>query len=315
MKKKTTYLASAQQLLQQLDHDYQEVEKKQKDSVSREGYWTQMGVIKSLFYPSASGLTSGQIYLRLVVLDSLYSTNGRYAQFALEELAEDLYTYLNHSDAEAADYFYRIVTKNEVKLFSTVTTNEVKLFNFFTKSYGINKSLQPGSQFKSLLSKYAFYLLSVYPDNYKFGFPIYDSLALTSYQHVCKLLEIPTEIPANLKTNIESYVRAMDDIRKHLFDNIETKTQDFVLLDAYLWRLGKIQKGNITLLLTRPDFEQFVKNANLNTTSKSMSATNGFDDKILRCCIEKTADEMLKGISSQTFCMLYRHWKDFFSSK
>lgn len=304
MKKKTTYLASAQQLLQQLDHDYQEVEKKQKDSVSREGYWTQMGVIKSLFYPTSSGLTSAQIYLRLVVLDSLYSTNGRYAQFALEELAEDLYIHLNHSDAEAADYFYRIVTKSEMKS-----------FNFFNKSYGINKSLHPGAQFKSLLSKYAFYLLSVYPDNYKFGFPIYDSLALISYQSVCKLLEIPAKRKTDLTKDIEPYVCAMDDVRKHLFDNIDSKTQQFVLLDAYLWRLGKIQKGNITLLLARPDFEQFVKNANLNTTSKSISDPNGFDDKLLKCCLVKTADEMLKGIRSESFCMLYRHWKDFFSAK
>lgn len=307
MKQQTSYLASVQRVLTQLDGDYQDPEEsslaKEADG-NGEGYWMQIDVIKPLFSPDQP-YTLSQIFLRLTILDSLYSTNGRYAQFDLETLSEELFVKLGKSDLKAADYFYSIVegkAKDE--------------YEFFTKKYGLNKNLTKGPSFMSLVSKYAFYLLSIYPERYKLGFPIYDSLALKSYPMVCKQLDAKKKAAVtSIKNNIEAYVKALDDLRKLLFAGLKTTTQQFVLLDAYLWRLGKINQGSITLLLDEGDFTQFIRNADMEgyPKDKENKAPGSFDDELLRRCKAEKSDVMLHGIKSETFILLYRHWKEYFA--
>lgn len=207
-------------------------------------------VLISALFDSSRGYNSGIIMLRLVVIDSLYSTNASYSYFSFEEMAEKIYNLGSEEDAQR--YFYQIAKGDEDK------------YNLFKEAYGIQKNLSEGSKQMSLLSKYAYYAL-YNQKQYPLGFPIYDSLALDAYPTVCKMLGI--EQHTEIANDICNYVAALDNVRTILFGNddlFQGQYQQFDILDAYLWRMGKFSGGNLSLLLGREDYVTFIKNLGLN---------------------------------------------------
>ena len=216
-------------------------------------YNDQKLLISELFN-SNKGYNTGIIMLRLVVIDSLYSTNAAYSYFSFEEMADKIIQL--GSEDEARNYFYGIACgkKDTHKLFQ--------------EPFGIQKNLSEGNKQMSLLSKYAYYTLYSNKEcrkKYPLGFPIYDSLALESYPTVCKMLGLKRR--TSLWDDIEAYVEALDEVRAMLFDGKELfngKYQQFDILDAYLWRMGKFNGGNLSLLLGRNDYMKFVNNLHLN---------------------------------------------------
>lgn len=229
---------------------------KESPTLQQATYNDQKLLISELFN-SNKGYNTGSIMLRLVVIDSLYSTNAAYSYFSFEEMADKIYNLLGRTEEGARQYFYNIACKKG--------TDEKKLFQ---EAFGIQKNLSEGNKQMSLLSKYAYYTLYTNKDcrkKYPLGFPIYDSLALESYPTVCKMLGIKRQ--TDLWDNIETYVTALDDVRQALFDGKELfngKYQQFDILDAYLWRMGKFNGGNLSLLLGRDDYVKFVNNLRLN---------------------------------------------------
>lgn len=229
---------------------------REASSLQTATYNDQKQLISALFN-SVKEYNTGSIMLRLVVIDSLYSTNAAYSYFSFEEMADKIYNLLGGTEEGARQYFYDIACGTGCDK-----------YNLFQESFGIQKNLSEGSKQMSLLSKYAYYTL--YSDKetrkqYPLGFPIYDSLALESYPTVCKMLGI--EQRTGIVDNIEDYVKALNDVREHLFlDNglFNGKYQQFDILDAYLWRMGKFNGGNLSLLLSRNDYVTFVKNLGLN---------------------------------------------------
>ena len=228
---------------------------REASSLQTATYNDQKQLISALF--NSVKYNTGSIMLRLVVIDSLYSTNAAYSYFSFEEMADKIYNLLGGTEEGARRYFYDIACG----------TGYDK-YNLFQEPFGIQKNLSEGSKQMSLLSKYAYYTL--YSDKetrkqYPLGFPIYDSLALESYPTVCKMLGI--EQRTGIVDNIEDYVKALNDVREHLFlDNglFNGKYQQFDILDAYLWRMGKFNGGNLSLLLGRKDYVKFVNNLGLN---------------------------------------------------
>lgn len=214
-------------------------------------YNDQKRLISALF-DSSRGYNTSIIMLRLVVIDSLYSTNASYSYFSFEEMAQKIYD-LGSEDA-ARMYFYAIATQ----------TGDKDTQKLFDEPFGIQKNLSEGSKQMSLLSKYAYYAL-FNQKNYPLGFPIYDRLALEAYPTICKMLDIAQQ--TDIANNICTYVKALDEVRKVLFDNNNLfldKYQQFDILDAYLWRMGKFSSGNLSLLLGRKDYIEFIKNLKLN---------------------------------------------------
>ena len=209
-------------------------------------------VLISALFDSTRGYNTGIIMLRLVVIDSLYSTNAAYSYFSFEEMAQKIYDLGSEDDARK--YFYTIATLSEIG-------DSQKLFE---EPFGIQKNLSEGSKQMSLLSKYAYYAL-FNQKNYPLGFPIYDSLALDAYPTVCKILDIVQR--TDIANNIRNYIKALDEVRQVLFDNNNLflgKYQQFDILDAYLWRMGKFSGGNLSLLLERNDYVEFIKSLKLN---------------------------------------------------
>ena len=243
-------------------------------------YNDQKTLISALF-DSSRGYNTGIIMLRLVVIDSLYSTNASYSYFSFEEMAEKIYNLGSEEDAQR--YFYQIAKGDEDK------------YNLFKEAYGIQKNLSEGSKQMSLLSKYAYYAL-YNQKQYPLGFPIYDSLALDAYPTVCKMLGI--EQHTEIANDICNYVAALDNVRTILFGNddlFQGQYQQFDILDAYLWRMGKFSGGNLSLLLGREDYVTFIKNLGLNA-NPIVGRENAFYEK----GSDYKSRMMKKGTNSET---------------
>lgn len=220
-------------------------------------YVQQRAMINKIFATtSGDNYNTQSIMLRLIVIDSLYSTNAAYSYFSFEEMANAIKKL--GKEEKAAEYFNSIATGG----------NDEK--NLFSKNYGIRKNLKNGSKQMSLMSKYAYYVLLQNPSDYPLGFPIYDSLAIKMYPEVCKKFGISPKFTKgavdNNKLEIEKYISALNELRGAIFGNDELYEdfQQYDLLDAYLWRMGKLDEGNYSLLFNKDDYEQFIKNIGLS---------------------------------------------------
>ena len=206
------------------------------------------------------GQAQEHILLRLVVLNSYYSTNAAYSYFSLERLAERIIDettqFAGKSGKLPNDYFYDIVLQN---LGKPTTIGK----DFFEASYGIQKIGTPGATLKSLISKYAYYCMMMDTKRYPLGFPIYDSLARESYHKVMKAMGLKPQMVKTLdEGSIGEYISALNELREEIFGAGSTALfcglQQFDILDAYLWWMGKLKGGNFSLLLTENEYKMLI---------------------------------------------------------
>jgi hypothetical protein len=97
----------------------------------------------------------------------------------------------------------------------------------------------------------------------------------------------------------------MNDLRKVLFGNdaLFDGLQQFDVLDAYLWRTGKFEDGNLSLLIGKDDYNKFVTNLNLK-----LASLNGFDEKVVEGCAN--VEKPFKGLSNEEYLnKLLEHWR------
>lgn len=301
-----------------------ELDKEKERKVKDATYNDQRTLINSLFQNVE--YNHGQILLRLTVIDSLYSTNAAYSYFSMEEMADKIATL--GSEEDARKYFDKVLSsgKDAKKLFS--------------EPYGIRKNISDGSQQMSLLSKYAYYTLLQDKNNYPLGFPIYDSLAREAYPIVCKMLGVtPIKKFSILETpTIEKYLKAIKQLKQALFDNEELFNgyQQYDIMDAYLWRMGKFEHGNLSLLLIRNDYVKFVKNLGLHAKNENEKDSDykkrmieqykntpavifdkkgnfsfDFGEAVVSFCADKKTHPF-KGLSEEAYLnQLLEHWRMF----
>lgn len=235
-------------------------------------YIQQREIILRLF-KNVSSYDISTIILRLTVIDSFYSTNAEYSYFSIEEMATNIYS-LGENEADAVDYFKKIASGG----------SDYK--NLFSKKYGMRKDCTSGSKQVSLMSKYAYYVL-LRDGSSNLGFPIYDSLVIKTYPLVCKKLPVTGK---DIKTDdITEYVASLDVLRKELFGNDDRfeGMQQFDILDAYLWRMGKLCSGNYSLLLIKEDYKRFISNLSLNAPD-DQALWNRFNAKLPKDVVKTT---------------------------
>ena len=276
-------------------------------------YIQQRRIINSLFTQNNLLCYKEQVILRLTIIDSLYSTNAAYSYFSIEEMAEKILS-LGNEEA-AADYFNGIATQKH--------TGKI----LFEERYGIRKNLVQGSKQMSLLSKYAYYLLLQNKERYPLGFPIYDSLAIEQYPKLCRrIFGKKVKCQKDIKDNIDVYVAALDEIRKVLFEgeSYNFLLQQFDLLDAYLWRMGKLDAGNFSLLLNRQEYTRLIENLGLqfyvgegifeNDSSETIKEKK--DKQFAKLVVTKCKDKsnevptIINGIENNLFEALIYHWRN-----
>ena len=243
---------------------------------------------------SGSQYSLPYIVLRLTVIDSLYSTNARYSYYSIDQLAEAIWSL--GSEQDASKYFYDIVRGGE----------DTK--NLFGKPYGLRKNLDAGNTLMSLVSKYAYYALLLDGKSYPLGFPIYDSLVMEVYPKVCKNLGLSGMFKNAMSAKIETYVAALNDVRIALFGSTNTLFngfQQFDILDAYLWRMGKFGNGNYSLLLNEADYRLFIANLGLAGTE-----SDTFAEMVRqRCAAMPVADIVNKLSNAPLMSLLLEHWR------
>ncbi len=228
-------------------------------------YRSQRRMIEDMFKKTGGeDYSEASIHLRLVVIDSLYSTNAGYSYFSFEEMARAIKE-LGTED-EAREYFADIA-RNPGK-------SDVR--KIFSPSYGIQKDGTDGSKQISLLSKYAYYCVLQDKKN-ALGFPIYDKLAREMFNKLKGKMHIEAKAISQSES-IAEYIKKMNALRVAIFGGkpkraddkpkraddkpkrFEGYYQQYDILDAYLWRMGKISNGNFSLLLSKEDYEQFIDN-------------------------------------------------------
>lgn len=239
------------------------------------------------------------VIIRLTLIDSLYSTNAAYSYFSIEEMAERLVALGTEQDLR--DYFYALATGGRDSQ------------GLFTEAYGIRKNLSEGSRQMSLLSKYANYALIRQAKEYPRGFPIYDSLAIETYPLVARGLGKKPQSKGTISQDIACYISALETLRHSLFDDEGDvgifSHQDFDLLDAYLWRIGKMNGGNYSLLLDRQSYHRLIEQIGLRGVNVASTA---FDKEVRRRCCD-LGEQAIRGVEDEAFRQLYLHWLEWYA--
>lgn len=269
----------------------------EKIDLSQADYINQRAIINSIFRQGE--YTKGQLILRLTVIDSLYSTNAAYSYFSIEEMAEKILAL--GTQRQARDYFYSIACLGK---------DYKKLFD---EPYGIQKDLREGSKQMSLLSKYAYYELMQEPQRYPKGFPIYDRLAREAYPIVCRMLKLKPVERLSQTPDIEPYINCINQLRKELFSNDEVfhGFQQFDVLDAYLWRMGKFNEGNLSLLLGREDYCQFIRNIKLDADTMGKALPSDQFNKLVLKAQAQAQSSFAKCSNEAYLSLLLQHWRMF----
>lgn len=218
-----------------------------------DGFSSDKKAIERIF-ETTQKRTKEDILLRLTVIDSMYSTQMNRRYYALQELAEKLY-YLEQKKALPDLFNEFISSKRDIHLFDG--TIDGKKFNLFAENYGIGKDGSDKGVAVSLISKYAYFETD-------YGFPIYDSIASEMYPKIwsyCgfgkktyQLMIKDTDQRIVGDKTIISYTQAIDDLINRLGGNIS-----YDHLDRLLWFVGKIIRGNLSLVLDCEDYEWCVE--------------------------------------------------------
>lgn len=283
------------------------------------------------------------IITRLVVIDSIYATNAGYSYYSFEEMADKI---LELGDEKAAIKYFQALSALTGRDAVKSGKNDFNTNTLFDEPYGIQKNLSDGAKQISLLSKYAFYQL-LGEQNEGVGFSIYDRLANEAYPIVCEMLGLDQQ---DATQTISSHIDAFDKLRIAIFgDNTDRYKgyQQFDLLDAYLWRMGKFTGGNVASL-SRDDYKQFITNLGLEakkengkweTTSKykqrlaenenlksiAKSKTKAkknetvttsevdINPAILRLLETMDSQDIFKKLKAENYMtILHKHWKKYF---
>jgi len=288
-------------------------------------YVQQRALINQIFATtSEDNYNTQSIMLRLIVIDSLYSTNAAYSYFSFEEMANAIKGLGNEENA--AKYFDSIAKGG----------NDDKCL--FSTKYGIRKNLKDGSKQMSLMSKYAYYVLLQNPSDYPLGFPIYDSLAIKMYPKVCKNVGINEPQKITESTSIKKYIELLNTLRKKIFSNTDlfNEYQQYDLLDAYLWRMGKLDEGNYSLLFNKDDYKKFITNIGLcqikdeelykrfgtndlvkkkQNNKKQDIYEYDFNKLVRHQCLIMEVDEILENVTNKdNMAAMISHWKELYAN-
>ena len=236
------------------------LEKISKCNSNNSPYFEDKKIISGIFdITQKNGLDPQAVRIRLTVLDSMYSTQMSMRPYGLDDLAQKLWeTYYQNKKDSLKTILNKVVEKPK----------EENIPSLFTWTYGFKKKSKDqqnrntnkkGNDGKveedgaakavSLISKY-FYFETDY------GFPIYDSIVrkyLPLLYRYCGI-EKCEKIPNN---NICKFIKAINDFFLEIKYTRDQRRYDY--LDHLLWVIGKILRGNLSLVLTKKEYQEITE--------------------------------------------------------
>ena len=219
-------------------------EKIHSEKKDESGYSLGKSTIMKVF-KATDGYSHEDILARLTLIDSMYSTQMSRRYYGLEELAVALADVHNRKNLEEA--FLDFLKDKDLKPFELRNSKKVRT-NLFIEKYGIGKNGEDKGKAVSLISKYAYFETD-------FRFPIYDSIVREMYPRIwtyCGFKEQMPEIKAN---DMVSFIEAID----LLISKLDCTDVTYDTLDRVLWYVGKIYRGNLSLVLSMEEYKAFVK--------------------------------------------------------
>lgn len=246
---------------------------KQED-VDENGFSQDKNAIDIIFDNISSSDKFG-ILARLTIIDSLYSTQMNRRYYGLDELAESLVLLSQQQKKPLADLFINFAKNQDTSHFNFTKIEGGRSIptNLFDEKYGIGKDGGDKGIAISLISKYAYFETGKH-------FPIYDSIACEIYPLLWTYCGFPKKEQPKLIVRIKgsqlinasetmrSYVNAINILIDKLGGGIS-----YDHLDRLLWFTGKIRRGNLSLVLSR---EQFDKCLDYSQKNHLFKETNEF---------------------------------------
>lgn len=266
-------------------------------------YSADRWVIHNIFKNSETALNYHDILLQLRVIDAMYSTNMSRRYYGIEELASTISDFKSYEElAKELHLYLETISKNDPN-----AVKEKRIEDLFNKPYGIHKNCSSAGVATSLASKYSYFALMMCADKYPNGFPIYDSLAKTMLPVVCKYLGVKCAWKGNGQNlDIDTFLKQVTALKDCLCisSNIFNR-QLYDILDAYLWTMGKINGGNFSLIMSRKDYEIFIKNLGLDVDNQQNDNddTEKFNKAVLDGCKVKISngESPFKGCDEEDF--------------
>ena len=220
-------------------------EKIHSEKKNESGYSLGKSTILKVF-KATDGYSHEDILARLTLIDSMYSTQMSRRYYGLEELAVALADVHNRKNLEEA--FLDFLKDKDLKPFELRNSKKVKT-NLFIEKYGIGKNGEDKGSAVSLISKYAYF-------ETKFKFPIYDSIVREMYPRVWNYCGFPKSEMLEFKYNdMTSFVEMIN----LMISKFNSTYVNYDSLDRVLWYVGKIYRGNLSLVLSREEYDAFAE--------------------------------------------------------
>jgi hypothetical protein len=237
-------------------------------------YFNDKQIIKKIF--AINGIDHQEtIRIRLTIIDSFYSTNMSRRYYGIHNISKEI------ADHYTDDQYFI----NDLIEFTNEPYNNDDIINLFNTSYGISKFGKPIGKAISLISKYAYFLTN-------FHFPIYDSIVFETYPRIVNIFH-QGELEKDLPNDISGFVRNMNRL------NNVSGLYDFNRLDNLLWLIGKILRGNLSLILNEKTYSIIVKQINPNPHIKSSEV-----DAIIKKYVFSNLENLKHLISNDLFSMI-----------
>lgn len=229
---------------------------KKEDIVNNEnGFaWDKNAI--TLLFEKTKEETAMDIFLRLAIIDSTYSTQMTRRYYGLEELSNAIFLIKqNNPNKSLAELFINYLNNRDITPFEYTNKENDSKTNLFSEKYGIGKDGEDKGISISLISKYAYF-------ETKGIFPIYDSIACEMIPLIWKRCAFSGKYPSlSENTNLSGteklnrFLDTLDAFKKNLGEQINNDH-----LDRLLWFVGKIIRGNLSLVLSRKDYQLCCKN-------------------------------------------------------
>lgn len=234
---------------------------------NKSGYSIAKRAIKELF-ETTSDKSFNHIYSRLVIIDSLYSTQMGRRYYGLEELAETILELNIKYDIR--NLFIELVLNPTIDNLSKLNCSD-KL-NIFERKYGIQKGGKQSGRAISLITKYAYF-------DTGFNFPIYDSIIKDLYPFICDSCGFSEMKSVKISDNIVDYLININTIKSELSRLFEFEIS-YDELDMVLWHIGKLKINNLSLVLSISDYKIFAENNKNTNMINSLYKTDAYKNNI-----------------------------------
>ena len=187
-------------------------------------------VIDRIFEETRKNFSIESVNIRLTIIDSLYSTNMGRRLFGITDLSNEIF--LIGKDEYLLTEIEKYKKDSEDSKISILLKNE----------YGIRKY----GAARSLISKYLYFVSG-------HNFPIEDSLVKLNINDV-------------LKYFYEKAIIINDNLLHELISFCENEKIKFDEFDNFMWLLGKLLRGSLSLLLPKDNYLNIIKNLKISST-------------------------------------------------